>query len=426
MDDRWAVVLGGGGANGAYEIGVWTALRELNIKYTVVTGTSVGALNGVLMVLGDYDLAIKTWQNMSTARVMADMPELSAGASTIDVVGTFAKHMIRHGTVDTSPLQSLIQHTTDEDIIRNSDIDFGLVTVMLPTMEEKAVFVKDLPYGTIHDYLMASASFFPAFPPHKIGFNYYVDGGYANNVPVDLAMKLRDRFDKMLIVQLDVVGMVKDVEPDCPYYCIRNSVDLGNMMVFDGKRARRNIKIGYFDTMKSFNRLSGGIYAFTAEEYDKFTSYIETSINHLPHTLQIVLQNLFAGKLSGIVGTRLKNKYDNMPTVSQFTVELIAEIFKLPYDELYTSKQFIISLETAVANSVGKYMAAKENISISAIIDAIKNGGINRRLAIVSIANLILNNSADNIAEKISALMPMELASAILIIAFNMVGGRLL
>ena len=40
-----AVVLSGGGSKGAYEIGVWKALRKLHISYDIVTGTSVGALN---------------------------------------------------------------------------------------------------------------------------------------------------------------------------------------------------------------------------------------------------------------------------------------------------------------------------------------------------------------------------------------------
>ena len=46
------LVLGGGGSRGAYEIGVWRAARELNIEFDVVTGTSIGALNGALVVQG--------------------------------------------------------------------------------------------------------------------------------------------------------------------------------------------------------------------------------------------------------------------------------------------------------------------------------------------------------------------------------------
>ena len=64
-----AVVLAGGGSRGAYQIGVWQALRELGIEYHIVTGTSVGALNGAMMVQGDYDLALHLWQQLVTTDV---------------------------------------------------------------------------------------------------------------------------------------------------------------------------------------------------------------------------------------------------------------------------------------------------------------------------------------------------------------------
>ena len=56
-----AVVLSGGGSKGSYQIGVWKALRKLKIKYDIVTGTSVGALNGALMVQNKFHKACKLW-----------------------------------------------------------------------------------------------------------------------------------------------------------------------------------------------------------------------------------------------------------------------------------------------------------------------------------------------------------------------------
>lgn len=59
-----AIVLGGGGTKGSYEIGVWKALLELGISYDIVTGTSIGAINGALMVMGDYKRAVSLWQKL--------------------------------------------------------------------------------------------------------------------------------------------------------------------------------------------------------------------------------------------------------------------------------------------------------------------------------------------------------------------------
>ena len=51
---KLAIVLSGGGARGAYEMGVWKALKRMHVKYDIVTGTSIGSINGLLMVQKTY------------------------------------------------------------------------------------------------------------------------------------------------------------------------------------------------------------------------------------------------------------------------------------------------------------------------------------------------------------------------------------
>lgn len=50
-----ALVLSGGGSKGAYEAGFLLAAKELNQHFDIVTGTSIGALNGALVAMGDYE-----------------------------------------------------------------------------------------------------------------------------------------------------------------------------------------------------------------------------------------------------------------------------------------------------------------------------------------------------------------------------------
>lgn len=52
LNKEYALVLDGGGARGAYQIGAWKALRESGVKIYAVAGTSVGALNGALICMG--------------------------------------------------------------------------------------------------------------------------------------------------------------------------------------------------------------------------------------------------------------------------------------------------------------------------------------------------------------------------------------
>ena len=61
-----ALVFGGGGAKGSYEIGVWRALNKLHMKFDIVCGSSIGSINGALYVLGKYNLAKRMWKTIKT------------------------------------------------------------------------------------------------------------------------------------------------------------------------------------------------------------------------------------------------------------------------------------------------------------------------------------------------------------------------
>ena len=66
MNKGYGLVLNGGGAKGAYQIGAWAALRQLELydEITAVSGTSVGALNALLIGQDDFDKAINVWKTI--------------------------------------------------------------------------------------------------------------------------------------------------------------------------------------------------------------------------------------------------------------------------------------------------------------------------------------------------------------------------
>ena len=68
---EYGLVLEGGGARGAYQIGAWRALREAGVKIKGVSGTSVGALNGALVCMGNLEKAEEVWENISYSQVMS-------------------------------------------------------------------------------------------------------------------------------------------------------------------------------------------------------------------------------------------------------------------------------------------------------------------------------------------------------------------
>ena len=65
-----AIVLAGGGAKGSYHFGFWKAIRELGIDFQIVTGSSVGALNGAMMASGLYESGLEMWSSIKTPDII--------------------------------------------------------------------------------------------------------------------------------------------------------------------------------------------------------------------------------------------------------------------------------------------------------------------------------------------------------------------
>ena len=105
--------------------------------------------------------------------------------------------------------------------------------------------------GEIAQMLLASA-YLPGFKREKIGGKYYTDGCRTNNVPVDV---LIDRGYKDIIV-IRIYGVGVDTEKhlrvpeDVRLYHIAPQVSLGGILEFDGRKARRNLALGYADARR--------------------------------------------------------------------------------------------------------------------------------------------------------------------------------
>lgn len=263
----YGVVLGGGGAKGGYEIGVWKALRELNIPIEAVTGTSVGALNGAIIVQDDFEIAYNLWTSLSIESVINMERELAAVEENkkkyISVLDTI-KNSILAGGMDVTPLKNLLLEIIDEDKIRNSNMDFGIVTFSLTDFKPVRVFKKDIPKGQMVDYLLAS-SCFPAFKKYEIDNKKFVDGGVYDNIPISLMV---DKGIKNIIaVDVSGPGINRKVDyKDINIIYIKNSDDLGGVLDFNAEKSKNNIELGYLDTLKSFKKLKGYKYYLIPDE----------------------------------------------------------------------------------------------------------------------------------------------------------------
>ena len=267
------LVLGGGGSRGAYEIGVWRAARELGVEFDVVTGTSIGALNGALVVQGDYDFAVDMWEHMDYQAVMSHLSseDFETAAGTRRAFKTALREIVADGGMEIGPLEELVRTHLDEEKIRSSPKKFGIVTVEIPSLRAVEMAKEQIPEGQMADYLLASAACYPAFKPRTIDGKSYVDGGYRDNLPIDLAIELG--VSEVWAVDLKALGHVPErLLYDIPVRYIRSYWDLGIFLTFDPARIRRNMELGYLDALKTLGRLDGLAYALKEGEMRRLCS----------------------------------------------------------------------------------------------------------------------------------------------------------
>lgn len=266
----YGLVLAGGGGKGSYHIGVWKALKEMNIKIKAVTGTSVGSLNGAFVAQDAYEDALNIWSNITVDQVLAVDRDYFSKLISMNIsinketIASSLKHLedfYKKKGFDITPLKRLIETYVDEDLIRKSPISYGLVTVSLTDWKPLEIFIEDIPKGKLIDYMLAS-SFLPGFMPMELDGKRFLDGGFHDNLPINLIAT--KGINKIIAVDLKGFGRKQAVKKKgLEITHISPSSDLGMTLEFDSSRARKNIQMGYLDTLKAFNYYGGNHYYIT-------------------------------------------------------------------------------------------------------------------------------------------------------------------
>lgn len=268
LEKEYGIVLEGGGARGAYQIGVWKALREAGMKIKGVAGTSVGALNGALICMDDLGKAEEIWGNMTYSTVfnvddsmIGKLKKFGVRSMKVTDAAAEFRRLFSDRRLDIAPLKKLLEETVDEERIRRSPRDFCAASFSVTDRKEEDFDVKAAPLGTIKDIMMASA-YFPGFKQEKLGGKTYLDGGSVNNVPVDL---LTDRgYKDIIVIRLYGIGVDRrrfmDIPEDVTVHEIAPRRNLGGILEFDSARTRKNMKLGYFDGLRFLYGLCGRKY----------------------------------------------------------------------------------------------------------------------------------------------------------------------
>lgn len=192
---KLGLVLGGGGGRGAYQIGVWQALRELGIDKHVklISGTSIGALNAMLFMQGDLELAKKAWVNLHQEEilpidkkdiVMQGKIRLFHTAARINKILDLKPDLLYEGEFSRDGLITVMDQFLDIDKALASKIPCYCACSDLVLKDKRYFKIQEHPKRTIKDILLASSAIPGIYDAVEINGCLYLDGGLKDNVPI--------------------------------------------------------------------------------------------------------------------------------------------------------------------------------------------------------------------------------------------------
>ncbi len=254
---KLGLILEGGGAKGIYQLGAIEALYEAGVHFDGVAGTSIGALNGAVLVGEGTTKLMELWDRVTVSDAFDldedwlmkfrhkdfDLDMLTYAGKKLGNVGTVIKDSYLRG-------ENFIKDNVSEDSIRSSKMDFGFVTYNITDMVPVEAMKEDVPCGQLIDYIVASASF-PIFPAKEIEGKKYIDGGVYDNMPINLLA--RHGYDNMIVIRTNVMSkppkrMVEREGLKITY--IAPKTDLGRPMQFNEEKFYTMRKMGYNDAMR--------------------------------------------------------------------------------------------------------------------------------------------------------------------------------
>lgn len=199
------LVLAGGGAKGAYEAGVFKALWDLDIirRITVVSGTSIGTINGLMLSMNDGKVMDESWSNISYSRFInnenktrdINIKNLIRRDSNVDKEKRLSDIFKRNdiGLLSQSGIKSFIQDYIDFNIIRASKKTLYACAYNIDLEKPEYFKLNDYDDKKALDICMASCAVPFLFKPIIINNYRYADGGInnpqyryqnADNVPI--------------------------------------------------------------------------------------------------------------------------------------------------------------------------------------------------------------------------------------------------
>ncbi|MDR2519960.1 MAG: patatin-like phospholipase family protein [Eubacteriaceae bacterium] len=287
---EYGLVLSSDGAKSSFEIGAWKALRELNIQISAVSGSFVGALNAALIAQGDFEKAVRFWRNVSAKNlfyVNTTIAQKYTDEWSLTETRQFRRQFVNYvqgKTEELAPLKSLIEEFIDERDVRRSKTKMGFVSISVMNMEAEMITLNKIPRGKLTSFLLAAACF-----PQIAQVNRAQDPQFSAEYSPYWIIQYAG-VDKILSTD-DVLVIPPSLKPEVEL--IRASEAMEFTLNEPVEKMRNNIKIGYLDTLRMFEKSIGSHFFIkqgASVEFDSFREKLGAPLPaHLNELLRLLL-----------------------------------------------------------------------------------------------------------------------------------------
>lgn len=256
------LVLAGGGGKGAYELGVWKALKQLNLtKYiSVFSGTSIGAFNSVLFAMDDIDKADSLWEEVTMDKLVPISKTelikrgigLYLGGKNLQLAKKFLTDKLEHGAISNDGAVEMVEKYLDFNKVKEKNKICYAACTKLPNFNAKYFKINDYDEEIAKKIVLASASLPLIYDSTEVLGEKYIDGGIADNVPIQPVYG--EKCDIIIVVLLSKNGQIdRSLYPNsrliiiAPENLVENAITGTLNLDTDAKRVR--IIEGYNDTI---------------------------------------------------------------------------------------------------------------------------------------------------------------------------------
>lgn len=254
-----ALVLGGGGAHGAFATGVFDVLKEHQILPDYLWGVSVGAITGMSLMHLDSTVAHETWNSLTTDKVYGTA---TVGETPYELGKVLAQHFVRQNYFEKDKLREILRPVVAQELALPNKVPFTLVATEFPLFKETHYTVtEETRVEELVEWIVASSAFYPIVDPVWIKGKQYIDGGFTDNIPIEYAAKQGAK--EIWAVYMMEGSVYKDRVPDdVQVHMVRSPWTLGPLLDFLPERSTEHMRLGEIRTRQMLGDYAGYYYAF--------------------------------------------------------------------------------------------------------------------------------------------------------------------